>query len=265
MQIESTYQLPQRFRTSIEVLSQVLNMPISIIEHELKRNNYPCQYTSSNCIDEKMLDIFAEKYCRNLKRYFERSIKASDTLSFEESKQFYEFSQTYSKNGRFTKSWRNINKVAIKDDFLRQIVEYTTRKIQDLKNALIAYAESVICSSYEERLRVLDDTDSFLPNTLIYQSLHELEQSLNYPQEGTSLNELTSGLLSSLKDNFYSRVILIEKIKHSRLYLSRHLSLRTNTFNILTFFERIYICARFHIVADDGTGDDVNNTLSLRA
>lgn len=69
MQIESTYQLPQRFRTSIEVLSQVLNMPISIIEHELKRNNYPCQYTSSNCIDEKMLDIFAEKYCRNLKRY----------------------------------------------------------------------------------------------------------------------------------------------------------------------------------------------------
>lgn len=69
MRMDTIYKLPDGFRTSINVLNRVLNISCSTIEHELKKHNYKYHNRSSNCIDEKMLDIFAEKFCKNLKRY----------------------------------------------------------------------------------------------------------------------------------------------------------------------------------------------------
>ena len=83
MERESRYQLPNGFRTSINVLNKVLSIPSSTIEHELKKHNYSFYDQSSNCIYEEMLDFFAEKFCKNLKRYFERSLQEYETLSLE--------------------------------------------------------------------------------------------------------------------------------------------------------------------------------------
>ncbi len=298
MRVESTYKLPEGFKTSIDVLNEVLNMPCSTIEYELKKNNYPCYNSSSNCIDEKMLDIFAEKYCRNLKRYFERSVQNSESLSYEESVQIYEFAQMYSKSGHFTKNWRYIDKVAIKDDFFRQIVELTTRKktisieVSDsLKDAYVALLksvicvtekktqqgykadlsvlkrriESVICSCDNECLRVFDASDSFLLNPYCTYYKYDLNEYLESHREIVSDNDsISESPYLKQQDNFHNRVILVEKIKHSRLYLSRS-KRKCHTLKFVPLFQRIYACARFHIVSDDGTDDEMNKVNSLRA
>lgn len=62
MRVETAYKLPDGFKTSINVLNKVLNIPCSTVEHELKKHNYSFYRQSSNCIDERMLDIFAERF-----------------------------------------------------------------------------------------------------------------------------------------------------------------------------------------------------------
>lgn len=298
MHAELTYKLPDGFRTSIKVLNKVLNIPCSTIEHELKKHNYSFYDRSSNCIDEKMLDIFAEKFCKNLKRYFERSLQEFETLSLEENRQFHEFAQTYSKHGHFTRKWRDIDKGAIKDDFLRQIVELTTREknikieISDsLKEAYLQLAESIICvrkqevyqiyqfelSSLESRiesaicrcnnesLRVFDAVDSSLLNPFSKFYRYDLEYYLDSSDEIDSSTDSISSLTSTQQEAYNKRVILVEKIKHSRLYLSRRPVLKYHTNKFIPLFVRIYACARFHIVSDDGTDDEINFTNSLRA
>ena len=298
MNVEATYKLPDGFRTSINVLNRVLNMPSSTIEHELKKHNYSFYSQSSNCIDEKMLDIFAEKFCKNLKRYFERSLQEFETLSLEEGRQFHEFVQTYSKHGRFTRKWRDIDKTAIKDDFLRQIVELTTREknikieISDsLKEAYLQLAKSIICarkqevypidqvelSSLEshiesaicrcnnESLRVFDAVDSSLPNPFSKFYKYDLGFYLDASDEIDLRTDSISSLTPTQQETYNKRVILVEKIKHSRLYRSRRPSLKCHTNKFVPIFVRIYACARFHIVSDDGTDDEINFTNSLRA
>lgn len=265
MNVEATYKLPDGFRTSINVLKRVLNIPCSTIEYELKKHNYSFYDRSSNCIDEKMLDIFAEKFCKNLKRYFERSLQEFETLSLEENRQFHEFAQTYSKHGHFTRKWRDIDKTAIKDDFLRQIVELTTREKEELQAALLKLAESVICSRCDESLRVFDATDSSLLNTFSHYYKYDLEYYLDSSDEIESRTDSVSSLISIQQEAYNKRVILVEKIKHSRLYLSRRPSLKYHTNKFEPLFVRIYACARFHIVSDDGTDDEINFTNSLRA
>ena len=298
MNVEATYKLPDGFRTSINVLNRVLNMPSSTIEHELKKHNYSFYSQSSNCIDEKMLDIFAEKFCKNLKRYFERSLHEFETLSLEESIQFHEFTLTYSKHGSFTRKWRDIDKAAIKDDFLRQIVELTTREknikieISDsLKEAYLQLAKSIICvrkqevypidqvelSSLEshiesaicrcnnESLRVFDAVDSFLPTPFSKFYKYDLGFYLDTSDEIDLRTDSISSLTPTQQETYNKRVILVEKIKHSRLYRSRRPSLKYHTNKFVPIFVRIYACARFHIVSDDGTDDEINFTNSLRA
>lgn len=264
MRMETIYKLPDGFRTSINVLNRVLNISCSTIEHELKKHNYKYHNRSSNCIDEKMLDIFAEKFCKNLKRYFERSLQEYDTLSFEESKRFHEFAQTYSKYGRFTRKWRDIDKAAIKNDFLRQIVELTAREKEEQNAALLKLAESVICSSCEESLRVFDVTDSSLLNAFSNFNGYDLGNYLDSANEIESHIDSVSEFISTKQDDFHNRVILVEKIKHSRLYHSRP-SRKAPTYRFVPLFERIYVSARFHIVSDDGTEDELFFTNSLRA
>jgi len=297
MSVELTYQLPNGFKTSIDVLNQVLNMPCSTIEYELKKHNYSFYDQSSNCIDEKMLDIFAEKFCKNLKRYFERSIQEFDTLSLEESRQFHEFAQAYSKHGRFTRKWRDIDKLAIKDDFLRQIVELTTchKKIKieisdSLKDAYLKLAESIICFRKQEvhpvyqvdlsslgsriesaicrchieSLRVFDAVGSFLLNNLSQLYKYDLSYCLDYRNEIEPTNGSVSKFISKEQESYHKRVILVEKIKHSRLYHSRP-SRKAPAYKFVPLFERIYVFARFHIVSDDGTEDEMIFTNSLRA
>ncbi len=298
MNVEATYKLPDGFRTSINVLNRVLNMPSSTIEHELKKHNYSFYSQSSNCIDEKMLDIFAEKFCKNLKRYYERSLQEFETLSLEEGRQFHEFARTYSKHGRFTRKWRDIDKAAIKDDFLRQIVELTTREknikieISDsLKEAYLQLAESIICvrkqeinpayqvelSSLESRiesaicrcnnesLRVFDAVDSSLLNPFGKLYKYDLRYYLDFTNEIEPQQDSVSKFTSTEHDHFHNKVNLLKEIKQSRLYLSRRPSRKFHANKFVPLFVRVYRSSRLHIVPDDGTEDEMIFTISLRA
>ena len=259
MKTETTYKLPIGFKTSIEVLKEVLNMPVSTIEYELKKNKYPAYSSSSNCIDEKMLDIFAEKHCRKLKRFFENCVHSSETLSYENLSQFYEFSKAYSKFGRITRNWRHINKVAIKDDFFRQIVELTARKNekgkQDIEDCLegiyVTLIESVISRCDNFSLRVFDVADSIFNYRKKNYYLYDVDYRYSAKEEICSHEDNLPSLSYPHLDSYYKRVILVGKIKQSWLYRKR-LSHHHRTNRFVSVFTWIYLCARFHIVADDG-------------
>ena len=244
-----------------------------------------------------MLDIFAEKFCKNLKRYFERSLQEFETLSLEESRQFHEFARTYSKHGRFTRKWRDIDKAAIKDDFLRQIVELTTREeninvdiSNSLKEAYVQFAESIICArkqevypSYQvelsslesrnesaicrcnnESLRVFNAVDSSLLNHFSKFYKYDLRHYLDFTNEIESRQDSVSVFTYTEHDRFHIKVNLLNEIKQSWLYHSHPPSRKFHANKFVPLFVRIYRSLRLYIVPDDGTEDEMIFTNSLR-
>ncbi len=73
-----------KFRTSLSVIQKVMNVPICALESILRENGFDDMETSSNCIDEKMLDLFAEAYIRKIKNSLIRSLPHLNALSAEE-------------------------------------------------------------------------------------------------------------------------------------------------------------------------------------
>lgn len=58
------------FMTSLEVVKKVMNVPECALEALLRENGYDAIETTSICIDEEMLMVFANAYTRKLRSYF---------------------------------------------------------------------------------------------------------------------------------------------------------------------------------------------------
>jgi hypothetical protein len=115
----------ETFKTSIDVVKDVMRIPASVIKNELRKHNYNVSDTSSNCIDEKMLERFELLYRKNLKKYFLSSVENLDKLTKEEYDDFVEFS----KDGELTFNWRKIDKSVVREKFFYQVKEETNRKM----------------------------------------------------------------------------------------------------------------------------------------
>ena len=57
------------FKTSLDIIQEVMNVPMCALTSLLRANGYDdIEDTTSLCIDEKGLEIFAEAYIRNLEK-----------------------------------------------------------------------------------------------------------------------------------------------------------------------------------------------------
>jgi hypothetical protein len=236
----------ETFKTSIDVLKDVMGIPASVIKNELRKHNYNVSDTSSNCIDEKMLERFELLYRKNLKKYFLSSVENLDKLTKEEYDDFVEFSKAFSKDGELTFNWRKIDKSVIREKFFYQVKEETNRKYlfkisDDEINQLLQYLAAVISRS--------------VPSLPVFDASVVLTDSLDNFNLKNDTNQYVDHL-SNYK-SFKDQTAILRNVVKSRLYKS---TIQAKQKHRVSYSQPIifYACLRLHIVPDDGTSDGYN-------
>ena len=214
----SLFEEEQGFKTSLNIIGEVMNVPLCALESILRANGYDEVEPGSICIDEKMLSIFADAYIRKMKNYFLGSVRNIENLSYEEFTDLNEFYNNFKKQEvKFVRraEWSQIDTELIRTAFMDKIKELTPRK----KNALDLLFERI----FDNRncVLVIDDPES---------SIH-----------GTIKNPSDSHKLRKVLDH----------IVHNRFYLVRQKVNRTYRCSV-NIMRQLFVAARYHIfVADD--------------
>ena len=97
----SLFEEEQGFKTSLNIIGEVMNVPLCALESILRANGYDEVEPGSICIDEKMLSIFADAYIRKMKNYFLGSVRNIENLSYEEFTDLNEFYNNFKKQEVF--------------------------------------------------------------------------------------------------------------------------------------------------------------------
>ena len=214
----SLFEEEQGFKTSLNIIGEVMNVPMCALESILRANGYEEVEPGSICIDEKMLSIFADAYIRKMKNYFLGSVRNIENLSYEEFTDLNEFYNTFKKQEvKFVRraEWSPIDTELIRTAFMDKIKELTPRK----KKALDLLFERI----FDNRNCVLliDDPESSIHGTIkIPKDSHKLRKVLNH-------------------------------IVHNRFYLVKQKVKKTHRCSV-NIIRQLFVAARYHIfVADD--------------
>ena len=127
----SLFEEEQGFKTSLNIIGEVMNVPLCALESILRANGYDEVEPGSICIDEKMLSIFADAYIRKMKNYFLGSVRNIENLSYEEFTDLNEFYNNFKKQEvKFVRraEWSQIDTELIRTAFMDKIKELTPRK-----------------------------------------------------------------------------------------------------------------------------------------
>ena len=219
----------ERFMTSLNIIREVMNVPLCAIESILRANGYAEVDPDRICINEEMLSVFADAYIRKMKNYFLSSVRNFDSLSTEESTDLNEFCNTFNKQEvksiRKAK-WSQIDTKLIRDVFMDKIKELTPHK-----------------KSYLDYIQELEQ----------YFETREWEIVCDEPE--FSLN------LYSIHHSFKKKRLLT-RLTHNRFYLVKQKVKRVNSC-CASILRRLFVAARYHIfVADDvdNNGGSFNQT-----
>ena len=127
----SLFEEEQGFKTSLNIIGEVMNVPMCALKSILRANGYDEVEPGSICIDEKMLSIFADAYIRKMKNYFLGSVRNIEDLSYEEFTNLNEFYNTFKKQDiKFVRraEWSQIDTELIRTAFMDKIKELSPRK-----------------------------------------------------------------------------------------------------------------------------------------
>lgn len=214
----SLFEEEQGFKTSLNIIGEVMNVPLCALESILRANGYDEVEPGSICIDEKMLSVFADAYIRKMKNFFLSSVRNIENLSYEEFTDLNEFYNTFKKQEvKFVRraEWSQIDTELIRTAFMDKIKELSPRK----KSALDILFERI----FDNRNCVLliDDPESSIHGTIkIPKDSHKLRKVLNH-------------------------------IVHNRFYLTRQKVKKTSRRSV-NIMRQLFVAARYHIfVADD--------------
>lgn len=214
----SLFEEEQGLKTSLNIIGEVMNVPMCALESILRANGYEEVEPGSICIDEKMLSVFADAYIRKMKNFFLSSVRNIENLSYEEFTDLNEFYNTFKKQEvKFVRraEWSPIDTELIRTAFMDKIKELTPRK----KKALDLLFERI----FDNRNCVLliDDPESSIHGTIkIPKDSHKLRKVLNH-------------------------------IVHNRFYLVKQKVKKTHRCSV-NIIRQLFVAARYHIfVADD--------------
>lgn len=111
----------ESFVTSLDIIQEVMNVPMNALASLLKANGYHSnEDTSSFCIDERQLDVFANAYVRKMRSYFFSSLHNISKLDFRELKDYIDFVESFKKKGVVKGAsyrWSDIDEELIKETF----------------------------------------------------------------------------------------------------------------------------------------------------
>lgn len=223
------------FKTSLDIIQEVMNVPMCALTSLLRANGYDdVDDTTSLCIDEKGLEIFAEAYIRKIRSYFFSSLRNISRLTQNELSNFNQFVESFKKidlQGESLK-WSDIDIEHLRETFIDKVKRKTSPQsacssyLDLLARVVVRKQKKGNCSSY------IDYSASCL--TVSYESI---------------IQELSIQRTDELLDN----------IVHSHYYVAKS-TYSKRQWHIDLQIRNIYISARYHIYST-GSDEDSNSAV----
>lgn len=119
-----------QFMTSIKVIKEVMNVPSCAVRSILREQGVCTENIdeASICIDEKMLEKFADAYVRKLKNFFISSSRHISIISDKERndlKEFYNLFKKQEVSNEQLGKWDDIDISLLRDSFYRKVRKLT--------------------------------------------------------------------------------------------------------------------------------------------
>ena len=211
------------FKTSLDIIQEVMNVPMCALTSLLRANGYDdVDDTTSLCIDEKGLDIFAEAYIRKIRSYFFSSLRNISRLAQNELNSFNQFIESFKKTDLQGASlkWSDIDTEHLRGTFIDKVKRKTSPQST--------------CSSY------LD-----LFTRVVVRKQRKDNRPLSYIDYSASC--FTVSYESIIQELSIQRTDeLLDNIVHSYYYVAKS-TYSTPQWHIDFQIRNIYISARYHI------------------
>ena len=224
------------FKTSLDIIQEVMNVPMCALTSLLRANGYDdVDDTTSLCIDEKGLDIFAEAYIRKIRSYFFSSLRKISRLAQNELTSFNQFIESFKKTDLQGASlkWSDIDTEHLRGTFIDKVKRKTSPQST--------------CSSY------LD-----LFTRVVVRKQRKDNRPLSYIDYSASC--FTVSYESIIQELSIQRTDeLLDNIVHSYYYVAKS-TYSTPQWHIDFQIRNIYISARYHIYST-GSDEDSNSTV----
>ena len=139
------------FMTSLDVIQKVMNVPMCALASLLRANGYDnIDDTSSLCIDEKRLEIFAEAYVRKIRSYFISSLRNVSKLPPKELSSFKQFIELFKNKNlqREPSKWSDIDVEHLIEVFKEKVKNETPSKLSAYITRLTDLFEKITCLLY---------------------------------------------------------------------------------------------------------------------
>lgn len=181
------------FKTSLEVIQRVMNVPMCALKSLLRSNGYnDSDDETSLCIDEERLDMFSEAYARKMKSYFTRSLQNIASLPRKERSDFDRFVELFKKQGvSGPKKWdADIDVDRLKKAFVERVKEEAFSSKKAFVTRSVDLSERVCCikgntKTEEKHIDVSEVVRNLLPKKVDLDLFKEgiLERRLEEEQE----------------------------------------------------------------------------------
>lgn len=239
----SRFEEERKFRTSLNVIGEVMNVPMCALSSILRANGYDEVDPASICIDEEMLTYFADAYIRKMKNYFLSSVRNIEDLTYQEYTDLNEFYNTFKKQEvNFTRraEWSQIDTGLLRDAFMDKVEELTPRR----KSSFEIFSELIA-----------EELGHSFPLNDIEITWHEIVPSSELSLRG-----------SLLYDKIDSKVHdTLRRITLSRFYLTKKKPKKVCQCPLNTM-QLFYVAARYHIfVADDVDSEGKNQNIERKS
>ena len=223
------------FKTSLDIIQEVMNVPMCALTSLLRANGYDdVDDTTSLCIDEKGLEIFAEAYIRKIRSYFFSSLRNISRLAQNELNSFNQFIESFKKTDLQGASlkWSDIDTEHLRGTFIDKVKRKTSPQST--------------CSSYLDLLAHVVVRKQKKDN---YSSYIDYSTSCLTVSYESIIQELSIQRTDELLDN----------IVHSYYYVAKS-TYSKRQWHIDFQIRNIYISARYHIYST-GSDEDSNSAV----
>lgn len=233
------------FMTSLDIVQEVMNVPMCALTSLLRSYGYDSiDESSSLCIDEKRLEIFADAYVRKIRSYFTSSLRNISKLSQKELEDFEQFIKLFKNNDlqRNPSKWSDIDTEHLKEAFVEKVKRNTPSKL------------SSHC--------YIDDLAKFISVVVS----KEVKKERNSVPAFSSLFQIFFSNFTYRKN---ANEIIVEEeqqildtVTHSYHYVAKSTYVKSRK-HINIRLKKIYIAARYHIFISES--EDESNNINLIA
>ena len=221
------------FMTSLDIIQEVMNVPMCALTSLLRSNGYDSiDDTSSFCIDEKKLEIFALAYERKIRSYFLGSLRNISELNQKELSSFEKFVELFKNKDLKGKplKWSDIDTEHLRKAFIEKVRNKTPLRLgYDLTNLYTRLIETL------EPIRIsYIDLDRLLLQITSSKTIYEGHCDYNALWEDKVLDDVV----------------------HSYYYIARSTYVKQE-WHICFAIKNIYKSARYYMFSS-GSDDDYN-------